>query len=48
MNTDQPLPQDDARKETLGWLSLTLLMVLFPLLFFLCVFLPIWLGVTAP
>ena len=48
MNTDQPFSQDDARQETLGWLSLVLLMVLFPVLFFLCVFLPIWLGVTVP
>lgn len=47
MNADQSPPPNDAGKETLGWLSLTLLMVLFPLLFFLCVFLPIWLGVTA-
>lgn len=47
MNTDRSLPQDDACQETLGWLSLALLMVLFPLLFFLCVFLPIWLGVTS-
>ena len=35
-------------REGLGWLSMVLLMVLFPLLFFVCVFIPIWLGVTTP
>lgn len=36
----------DFRKENIGWLSLTLIMVAFPTLFFLCVFFPIWIGMT--
>ena len=46
MNSDQSVIQGDATKEARGWLSLVLLMVLFPLLFFLCVFFPIWLGIA--
>lgn len=47
MSSEKANEQLDATKETYGWLSLLLLMVLFPLLCFACVFLPIWLGVTA-
>ena len=48
MNSEQAVVANDgnATREARGWLSLLLLMVLFPLLFFLCVFFPIWLGVT--
>ena len=48
MNSDQPAIQGDPTKEACGWLSLVLLMALFPLLFFLCVFFPIWLGISVP
>ncbi len=34
--------------ELQGWLSLAAIMLLFPVLFFLCVFFPIWLGVASP
>lgn len=36
----------DFRKEAAGWVSLAAVMVLFPALFFLCVFFPIWIGIT--
>lgn len=36
----------DMEKEGKGWWSIVLIMFLFPALFFLCVFLPIWLGVA--
>lgn len=36
----------DLRKEGIGWISMIVIMLAFPLLFFLCVFLPIWLGWT--
>ena len=48
MNSDQPAIEGDLTKEACGWLSLVLLMMLFPLLFFLCVFFPIWLGIAVP
>ncbi|MDE3269217.1 MAG: hypothetical protein OYH77_02920 [Pseudomonadota bacterium] len=35
------------KREGLGWLSMVLLMILFPLLFFLCVFIPIWWGTAS-
>lgn len=35
-------------REGAGWLSLALFMLLFPLLFFLCVYFPIWIGVASP
>lgn len=38
----------DLEKEGAGWLSLILIMFLFPALFFLCVFFPIWLGIASP
>jgi len=31
-------------KEALGWLSFVLIMLLFPALFFTCVFIPKWFG----
>lgn len=39
-------PQRDVRKEVTGWISLAFVMILFPALFFLCVFFPIWVGWT--
>jgi hypothetical protein len=39
-------PQRDMTKEALGWISLAICMVLFPALFFLCVYFPIWTGLT--
>ena len=38
----------DLKKENTGWLFLTFLMVMFPALFFLVVFLPIWMGWATP
>lgn len=35
-------------RETAGWLSLAAFMLLFPLLFFICVYLPIWMGIATP
>lgn len=35
-------------REAAGWLGLAMFMLLFPLLFFLCVWFPIWLGVASP
>ncbi len=34
--------------EASGWLQLLFIMVLFPVLFFLCVFFPIWIDVATP
>lgn len=39
-------PQRDMTREGAGWLSLVFMMVLFPALFFLCVYFPIWVGLT--
>lgn len=36
----------DIKKEDQGWLSIALIILLFPTLFFLCVFIPIWTGLT--
>jgi hypothetical protein len=30
----------------MGWVSLVVIMLAFPVLFFLCVFFPIWVGIT--
>lgn len=40
--------QGDKAKEAVGWATLAMMMVLFPVLFFLCVFFPIWIGWTSP
>ncbi len=37
----------DHKREAFGWLQLALIILLFPCLFFLCVFFPIWMGWTA-
>lgn len=39
-------PERDAKREASGWISIAAIMLLFPALFFLCVYLPIWLGYT--
>ena len=36
----------DMGKEAAGWVSIALIMLAFPVLFFLCVFFPIWIGMT--
>jgi nitrogen fixation protein FixH len=36
--------QRDEKKEFFGWIYLTLIMLLFPVLFFICVFLPMMVG----
>ena len=38
----------DLGQEAVGWLSLIAILFLFPTLFFLCVFFPIWLGIASP
>ncbi len=38
--------QRDLSKEAVGWISLLVVMVLFPVMFYLCVFFPIWVGLT--
>ena len=45
--TDNDKKAKDAR-ECEGWLTLALMMVLFPVLFFLCVWIPIWFDVAKP
>lgn len=34
--------------ESKGWLTLLFMMFLFPILFFLCVWIPIWMDVASP
>ncbi len=34
--------------ESTGWMTLMLCMFLFPVLFFLCVFIPIWMDIASP
>ncbi len=36
----------DLKTESWGWLGLVAIMLLFPTVFFLCVFVPIWIGIT--
>ena len=36
----------DLKKERNGWLQVLVIMLVFPLVFFLCVFFPIWVGWT--
>jgi hypothetical protein len=40
------VPHRDLEKEGKGWLSMILIMFMFPALFYLCVFFPIWVGWT--
>ena len=39
-------PERDMHREAQGWISIAVIMLVFPALFFLCVFVPIWLGIT--
>ena len=39
-------PVRDMHKEHLGWLTIAGIILLFPILFFLCVYFPIWIGWT--
>lgn len=34
----------DMAREGLGWMKISLIILMFPALFFLCVFFPIWVG----
>lgn len=45
--SDKELQEKNAR-ELKGWLTMILMMVLFPVLFFLCVWAPMWFGSTTP
>jgi hypothetical protein len=45
--TDNELKEKNSR-EAKGWATLALMMVLFPILFFICVWLPMWFGDTTP
>ena len=38
--------QQNLQKEAKGWLSMAFMLVLYPTLFYLCVFFPIWVGWT--
>ena len=44
---DQELKERNER-ESKGWLTLTFMMILFPILFFVAVWLPMWFGFTTP
>lgn len=37
---------EDSKLEAGGWLTMIAILFLFPALFFLCVFFPIWVGWT--
>lgn len=39
-------PERDPQKELYGWLQMASFIFLFPALFFLCVYFPIWVGLT--
>lgn len=39
---------DDQKDHPVAWLGMAALILVFPLLFFLCVYLPIWLGFAGP
>ncbi len=38
--------QEELKLEAGGWISMIAILFLFPTLFFLCVFFPIWVGWT--
>lgn len=38
----------DMSKEARGWIYMVLILLTFPILFFACVFFPIFLGVASP
>ncbi len=43
---EQKAQSPHAVLEKNGWISLTVIMIAFPVLFFLCVYFPIWMGWT--
>jgi hypothetical protein len=45
--TDKEIQAKNAREAT-GWLTMVFMMLLFPVLFFLCVWAPMWFGSTTP
>lgn len=45
-NVAQTPSAQDVKLEAGGWLSMIAILFLFPALFFLCVFFPIWVGWT--
>jgi hypothetical protein len=45
--TSRNVPQRDLNREGKGWLAMILIMFMFPALFYLCVFFPIWVGMTS-
>ena len=44
-STHAPTPED-LKLEAGGWMTMIAILFLFPTLFFLCVFFPIWVGWT--
>jgi hypothetical protein len=40
--------EKNKRLEAAGWLQLLAIMILFPILFFVCAFFPIWIDVATP
>ncbi len=34
----------DGKRETIGWLSMSLLIFVYPALFFACAYFPMWVG----
>lgn len=38
------LTKEELKKQNEGWWSLILFLVLFPVAFFVCAFLPMWMG----
>lgn len=39
---------EQRQREQKGWLTLVFMMFLFPILFFLCVWIPIWMDIASP
>ena len=46
MKTCDKNSSHDLDREPVGWLTLAGIILLFPALFFLCVFFPMWIGLT--
>jgi hypothetical protein len=40
------LTNEEMKKQNEGWWSMVFFLILFPVVFFLCVFFPIWMGWT--
>ena len=43
---NQEVKKRDFNREAAGWVGLIAIMLAFPVMFFLCVFVPIWVGIT--